>query len=205
MEHLLVDVQPDTDDAVLDAVALKTVLNQDAGNLLALDVDVVGPFDFHLIIYIVLQRLAEGYADPLADGELARGRQRLRGVAADEYLGGVEQERERQVLAAFRLPGVGAAAAACRLVVGHDGNGGRGAIGDRGDGDIADFADIGAEPRCTVIGGRLLAVAQPAVRAVRLVDMDDFPVHDAKIQKIFRIFAAWNRKIRMKSICARPS
>ena len=157
MEYLLVDVQPDTDDAVLDAVAMQTVLNQDAGNLLALDVDVVGPFDFHLIIYIVLQCLTEGYADPLADGELARGRQRLRGIAADECLSGVEQQRERQVLASLRLPSVGAAAAARRLVFSYDGNGGRGAIGDRGDGDIADFgdfADIGAEPRCTVIGGR---------------------------------------------------
>ena len=41
MEYLLVDVQPDTDDAVLDAVALQTVLNQDTGNLLALDVYVI--------------------------------------------------------------------------------------------------------------------------------------------------------------------
>ena len=57
-EYLLIDIQPDADNAIHDGTALQSVLYQDATDLLVTDIDVIRPFDFHLIIYIGLQRCA---------------------------------------------------------------------------------------------------------------------------------------------------
>ena len=77
-ENLLIDVKANTNDTILDGCTLQTVLYQYAADFLLTYIDIVWPLDFHLIIYIVLQRLAKRHRYDLCDMKLLIGRNLLR-------------------------------------------------------------------------------------------------------------------------------
>ena len=140
-EALLVDIDAAANDAAVDEGAAKGVLDEDAGNLLVADVDIVGPLDGDGVVPDRgrdggcwggqegggrRQDRGDSVADAQGDGfgeeEEMGGRQR----------GGRDEEAKEEVLAAGRLPVVASLAATGRLVLGRDkgdGGGDRRAVG----------------------------------------------------------------------------
>ena len=109
VECALVDIQPHADDAVADPLALQPVLYQYASNLSVAPVDVVRPFD---------AQVTDMSAQCLADGQRCHHRDMKLPVGVPSLcLAGRDVHGEQQVLAPFALPGVGAAASSCRLIV----------------------------------------------------------------------------------------
>lgn len=92
---VLVDVDADAGDGVLQRVASEMMLDEDAGNLLPLDVDVVGPLDSNFR-QVLEQKLARGDSKVLVEEELPGG-------AGP----GGEIDRQQHVLAALAEPFVG--------------------------------------------------------------------------------------------------